>query len=393
MKRFLAVIATACCISTAVAQYNPDTFHTDVANIPTRSRQDIILPQVNGYNIYKADLHTHTIYSDGSVTPEQRVFEAWTDGLDILAITEHIEYRNVEPKMHKWMRNYNGGTPHESVNRKIITTPADERGIMVDLQYPTEAAIEASKEHGILVIPGVEITREPVKIGHYNALFTTDNNAVYHSDPFVAMRNARSQGALIMHNHPGWSRKSVAKTEFEIKAYSEGLVDGIEVMNGGDFYPKIIDRAKEEKFFISANTDIHGTTAETYRLKGLMRNMTLVFAKECTLESVKEALQSRRTLAFGGNHIAGDEQLLKDLFLASIDVKVQGKNKKGGVCVKLSNKTSLTYYVRRGERGVLVPLRPFTSMVYTVGKGNKIPLTIENMWSGENAHPKVVLTF
>ena len=32
-------------------------------------RREIIIPQVNGYNVYKSDLHTHTIYSDGSVTP------------------------------------------------------------------------------------------------------------------------------------------------------------------------------------------------------------------------------------------------------------------------------------------------------------------------------------
>lgn len=39
-------------------------------------RTEIILPQVNGMNIYKADLHINTIYSDGDVTPDMRVLEA-----------------------------------------------------------------------------------------------------------------------------------------------------------------------------------------------------------------------------------------------------------------------------------------------------------------------------
>lgn len=56
-------------------------------------RREIVIPQVNGYTVYKADLHIHTIYSDGSVTPEYRVREAWMDGLDVMACTEHLEYR------------------------------------------------------------------------------------------------------------------------------------------------------------------------------------------------------------------------------------------------------------------------------------------------------------
>ena len=36
-------------------------------------RREIFLPKVNGYNVYKADLHIHSIYSDGHVTPDGRV--------------------------------------------------------------------------------------------------------------------------------------------------------------------------------------------------------------------------------------------------------------------------------------------------------------------------------
>lgn len=40
------------------------------------ARKLILIPQVNGYNVYKADLHTHTVYSDGHVVPHFRVNEA-----------------------------------------------------------------------------------------------------------------------------------------------------------------------------------------------------------------------------------------------------------------------------------------------------------------------------
>lgn len=65
---------------------NPDILHHNERR--ERFRTEIILPQVNGYNVYKADLHIHTIHSDGDVIPSFRVYEAWYDGLDIIAITD-----------------------------------------------------------------------------------------------------------------------------------------------------------------------------------------------------------------------------------------------------------------------------------------------------------------
>ena len=40
-----------------------------------------------------SDLHTHSVFSDGHVWPNIRVEEALRNGLDVLAITEHLEYQ------------------------------------------------------------------------------------------------------------------------------------------------------------------------------------------------------------------------------------------------------------------------------------------------------------
>src|SRR6056297_3865302 len=53
------------------------------------SRKEINLPDIEGYVTLKGDMHSHTIYSDGHVTPEIRVIEAWSEGLDFYSITEH----------------------------------------------------------------------------------------------------------------------------------------------------------------------------------------------------------------------------------------------------------------------------------------------------------------
>lgn len=83
---------------------NPEIFRH--AELVDAHRTEIFLPMVNGYNVYKADLHTHTLYSDGSVMPSFRVQEAWQQGLDIIAITDHLESRRTEEVMVKYLEKY-----------------------------------------------------------------------------------------------------------------------------------------------------------------------------------------------------------------------------------------------------------------------------------------------
>ncbi|MBS4028659.1 MAG: PHP domain-containing protein [Ignavibacteriales bacterium] len=46
---------------------------------------------------YKADLHTHTIASDGALTAEQLVSKAADAGVDIISITDHDSIESLEP--------------------------------------------------------------------------------------------------------------------------------------------------------------------------------------------------------------------------------------------------------------------------------------------------------
>ena len=106
-------------------------------------RENIMIPAVNGFDVLKCDFHTHTVFSDGHVWPNVRNQEAWQEGLDALAITDHIEY-----------------TPHkEDVN------VAHNRGYAL--------LVESAKMSNILLVKGSEITRNTPP-GHFNAIFTGD---------------------------------------------------------------------------------------------------------------------------------------------------------------------------------------------------------------------------
>lgn len=350
------------------------------------SRKELFLPQVNGYNVYKADLHTHSIFSDGQVFPVYRVQEAWKDGLDVMAVTEHIEHRPHEATFVEYLERYTAENRKEAKNhRGIGYKPLDEDGIMVDLNYSVKLATKEAARFGLTIIPGTEITRSGPKIGHFNALFTTDNNLLFDLKPVEAMRKAKAQGAIVMHNHPGWSRTNVDYTPTEREAYDAGLIDGVEVMNGAEFYPDIIDRALERGLYISANTDIHGTTLNDYGRAGYRRPMTLILAKDKSLPSLKEALEARRTIAFAFNTLCGSVDLLEPFFLASVKWE-----RKGNTYI-LTNTTDIPYYIQQDNANPIL-LDGDSSVRMALPKGDKkLKITVLNMWVGSKQNLVIVL--
>lgn len=380
MKRTLLFISALLVALSAVAQEYTTRYQSVTEPqtlLPTGyvrlSRREIILPAVNGYNPYKADLHMHSTLTDGVVNIKGRMEEAWSDGLDILAATEHMSIRPVADTEGK-------PTPESA---KLKRSKAATKAV--------ESATKIAEEFGLLIIPGVELTGDAKTQGHFNALFTTDNNVLYDYDAMQAIRNARQQGALIMHNHPGWRHSTLEMTDFEKATYAEGLVDGIELMNGAFFYPGALETAKKHKLFMTSNTDIHATTAQQYRENGHLRNMTIIFAKECTLESIREALEAHRTLCYSFGTIGGEESLLKEFFEASITVKkLSVDSKKKSQRVMITNTTSLPYTLRIGK-GNPVVLRPLCSTIVSAKVGKPMKCTVLNMFYGANEHPVVTI--
>lgn len=375
MKKFLILTLVAVAsIGTSNAQFKD----TETLYDKAPSRKNIVLPTVDGLNCYTADLHIHTFFSDGEISPAERVREAWADGLDIIAITDHIETRRQEREMLKFLKGYSPDKKgFEPINTRCSRgVPADERGIVSDLNLSVKLATkEAKLLPELTIIKGAEISREPVHIGHYCALYTKDNNTIYSTDDAQTIRNARAQGAIITHNHPGWERKSTNYTEFEKKIYAEGLVDGIEVANGAWFYPKMVERAIEKKLYMVSASDIHTSANVRYGNKNFYREMTLVFAKNKSEKAIREALLSQRTLAYHAGNIVGEASLLEKFFKASISASYIGDSKKSHL-VRLTNNTSFDYTLT--IKGKPVVLRAFQSTTCSV-KDLKFKVEVNNM--------------
>lgn len=363
-----------------------------VFNKSGNRRNEIVVPKVGKYNVYKADLHTHTIYSDGDVTPGWRVEEAWNDGLDIVAITDHMEYRRIERAMYRYMKDYiredlrkEGG----AVNTNVLNRAPDSRGLLVDFNVSYDRAKKRGDELGLMVIRGVEITRG--KLGDYNALFTKDNNTIYDPDLETTIRNARKQGAFIFHNHPQYSKKTKSTMPEHCEDFhAKGLIDGIEVANGYNFYTRLFDLCMGGGYTPVANSDAHGLISGTFSGAGkeYFRNMTLILAKRCDEKSIHEALKAGRTIAYHANMFVGSEKLLAELFEASISVEVIGESKKD-FRVRVTNHSSFPYSLRwDGWREAAV--YGMSSTVINVAKGKKeFELIPTNMYYGKDKSPKV----
>lgn len=406
MKRVFFVLAAVALFATsamAQAVHQPTIGKTGIRlyNQPAH-RTEIILPQVKGYNIYKGDFHVHTIYSDGEVTPRERVREAWYDGLDIIALTDHLELRSYEKFMLKAHAPYNpDGKPYEYIrggagNKKDHTTP-----IYCDLDATYEEALSyvEKEEIPIMVVRGTEIWRNPAVIGEYNAFFLKDITDVAKPDIIESLKEARKQGAIIIHNHPGWRRKTMDKSEKQQEIYEQKLVDGIEVIGGmgPTLYPKMIDRCIDEKLTIFANTDLHRTSAQYFPRGGeIFRTMTFILAKECTEKAIKDALLKRRTIGYAANNLIGEQMWLEEFLNAAVDCKVIAVNdKKGHRAYQLTNTCSVPFILRRGKS--VYTLNPFRSIRVNFGKNketgvyNNPTFQVDNMWSAGDKHPKMVI--
>ncbi len=284
-----------------------------------KARFEPRIPDIPGYVTLKCDFHTHTVFSDGRVWPDIRIEEAWRDGLDAIAISDHIEY-----------------TPHQDDVRR-------------DHDRSVEIARPLAEKLGIILIKAVEITKQ-VPPGHFNALFLKNSAIVEHEDYLESIGRAVDQGAFIFWNHPPFRQKgnqSIWHPE-HTRLLEKGWLHGIEVVNGRDYYPEAQQWCLEKGLTFLGTSDVHSLIDFDYdphAQAGDFRPMTLVFAEEKTESALKEALFARRTAAFLEGNIYGESIYLRPIFetavkLVNHQVTITGK---GGAVVQVRNRSDIPF--------------------------------------------------
>jgi 3',5'-nucleoside bisphosphate phosphatase len=255
-------------------------------------RHEIHFPDLPGLITLKCDLHMHTVFSDGQVWPTVRVTEAWRQGFDAISITDHIEYQPFKDDIP---------TNHER---------------------PYQLAKGGADARGLILIKGTEITRDTPP-GHFNAIFLDDINPLDTPEFLDAIERSNQQGAFVFWNHQAWqgeekgSWMDVHTTMFENKWFH-----GMEVCNGGSYYPTAHRWCLEKNLTMLGTSDIHAPDLRLRSAPDDHRTITLIFARERTAESIKEALFAGRTVVWFQDQLIGKQEHLEPLFHAAVRIEL-----------------------------------------------------------------------
>lgn len=379
MMRLLIALLTVTFTSFAMA-------HGSARSGPTPERH-IHFPDTANYQTLVLDLHTHSVFSDGHVWPTIRVSEALRDGLDGLAITEHLEF---QPHI--------SDIPHPDRNRAY------------------EEALRTAEGHPLKVIPGVEITRsdEP---GHINAVFVKDANPLVkkrqadeplpsaeyetreeavaftiergplfhgaHSierdgktiwrpypdpatylaimnyglavtfDPREVLQAANDQGAFVFWNHPSFATVDAELNKFHRAAIKDGLLHGVEIANGDHYYPNAHRLAMKHDLALIGVSDVHELIEWDYQPEAAHnpghRPVTLVLAEGDSLEAMRAALFAGRSVVWWKDKLIGRKAHVDALLAASLAIE-SVEPSTWGIVVRVRNASDAPFQLRqRGD--------------------------------------------
>ena len=334
-------------------------------------RKILNIPDLPGYVTVKCDFHLHTVFSDGAVWPTMRIDEALRDGLDAIAITDHLEY-----------------TPKKDF-------------IPLDFNAAWKISESYARERNIILVHGTEITRS-MPPGHFNALFIKDANLMAVDSVWDAFEAAIKQDAFLQWNHPGWRSQEadgIPKLyDFHKRLLDKGWLHGIEFYNDTEYYPLVMTFCKQYNLTVIANSDVHGIVSEEYREPAhTHRPMTLVFAKAKNHDSIKEAMFAGRTLAYFRDMLAGKEEYARHFFYQCISIGKPYLSNSKNTYLEITNKSDIPFYLVDGSAGgpgsLSLPANAITRVVVTKSSPANLTYNVRNVLTGEKEVLKVDITY
>ena len=252
-----------------------------------------------------SDLHIHSVFSDGAVWPTIRVDEAIRDSIDLISLTEHLEYQS-----------HLTDIPHTNRNRSF------------------QIAGGYVQNRPLAVVHGTEITK-PMPPGHFNAIFIQDANKFFdkNKEPLnfnKAIKEANEQGAFVFWNHPMWEANrsdGIAKLDpIHQEVIDKKLLHGIEVVNFDTFSEEAMQIAIDNDLTMMGTSDVHILIAWDFNIEkeSFHRPITFIMSNNRTMKSIRDALFKGETFIWYRDLIIGKSNNLKQVIDNNLEVISKG---------------------------------------------------------------------
>ena len=280
-----------------------------IFNINSQSRKEFFKSPKEFFYI-SSDLHIHSVFSDGSVWPTIRVDEAIRDSIDLISLTEHLEYQS-----------HISDIPHTNRNRSF------------------QIAGGYVQKKPLAVVHGTEITK-PMPPGHFNAIFIKDANKFFdkNKEPLIfikGIKEANKQGAFVFWNHPMWEANrsdGIAKLDpIHKEVIDKKLLHGIEVVNFDTFSEEAMQIALDNELTMMGTSDVHVLIDWDFNKKeeSFHRPITFIMSKNRTIKSIRDALFNGDTFIWYRDLIIGKSNNLKQVIQNNLKVISKGYGFKG----------------------------------------------------------------
>lgn len=287
---------------------------------------------------YKANLHSHTVFSDGKLTPEAMV-EAYRDkGYSVLAITDHEA-----PYDHSDLTttDFLVLTGYEAYIRPTERCKFDPFGPEIHMN------LFAKDPHNVTFVcydPASckYMPREVAETRPKAGVTGPRRYSVEYINQFI--RTANENGYLVCYNHPCWSMEEesdVLNYEglFSLEIYNTGCMKD----NGYEHNMALFDKFQRRGKFIYCHgaDDNHNTKPLDDPYSGSFGAWTMIMAKELTYPAVIEALEN-------GDFYASTGPQILELSLADDRVSIKCSPAKR-IMAHLSPKKALSVYNSDGS--------------------------------------------
>ena len=239
---------------------------------------------------YKANLHCHTVLSDGKKTPEEVVEAYKSHGYGILAITDHerpVEHQHLADENFILITGYECYIRPDPNGKYDVYAP--EVHLNLFAEDPKNISMVCFNDHYSRYLKRDNALEGLVKVGSERPReYTTEYINEY-------IKTAKENGYIVAYNHPYWSMESEESLlsyeglfSIEVCNWSSFVMNGLE--HNGAVYDRLLTAGK--RIFCHGADDNHNAKPWDHPGSDSFGGFTMIMPEQFTYSSVIDAMKN-----------------------------------------------------------------------------------------------------